>query len=50
MTRSLQSDVLPGRPVSEGFRGDEPEALGHGLPLPRAEPTPVHERGRGSPG
>ncbi|MEU4488564.1 non-ribosomal peptide synthetase [Streptomyces purpurascens] len=43
MTRSLQSDVLPGRPVSEGFRGDEPEALGHGLPLPRAEPTPVHE-------
>ncbi|MFI5571321.1 non-ribosomal peptide synthetase [Streptomyces sp. NPDC051740] len=43
MTRSLQTEVPPGRPVSEGIRGDEPEALGSGLLLPRAEPALVHE-------
>ncbi|WP_329253276.1 non-ribosomal peptide synthetase [Streptomyces sp. NBC_01478] len=43
MTTSLQLDVLPGRPVSERIRGDEPEALGNGPALPRAEPAPVHE-------
>ncbi|MBK3580965.1 AMP-binding protein, partial [Streptomyces sp. MBT65] len=43
MTTSLQLDVLPVRPVSERIRGDEPEALGNGPALPRAEPAPVHE-------
>ncbi|MFE1834055.1 non-ribosomal peptide synthetase [Streptomyces sviceus] len=43
MTTSLHTDVPSGQPVSEGIRGDGPEALGSGLLLPRAEPAPVHE-------